>query len=131
MKQSYAIAPPPIIYEIIDDEVVILNLETGVYYNLNSSGTKIWRLIEQGAPFSEIVDSFTGDSREIEKETEAFLSELLREKIIFPAHPTQKAIPISRCPYQKPLLHCHQDMKELLLLDPIHEVDQTGWPVSK
>jgi hypothetical protein len=25
-------------------------------------------------------------------------------------------------------LHKYTDMEELLLLDPIHDVDETGWP---
>ena len=25
----------------------------------------------------------------------------------------------------------YDDMQELLLLDPIHEVDEAGWPVKK
>jgi hypothetical protein len=30
-----------------------------------------------------------------------------------------------------PVLHKHTDMQDLLLLDPIHEVDETGWPSVK
>ena len=31
-------------------------------------------------------------------------------------------------PYVPPQIERFTDMQELLLLDPIHEVDDTGWP---
>jgi hypothetical protein len=31
-------------------------------------------------------------------------------------------------PYQEPKLGKYTDMQELLLLDPVHEVDEAGWP---
>jgi hypothetical protein len=30
-----------------------------------------------------------------------------------------------------PLLRKYTDMRDLLLLDPIHDVDEQGWPVRK
>ena len=30
-----------------------------------------------------------------------------------------------------PELHMHTDMQEFLLVDPIHEVDDSGWPHKK
>jgi hypothetical protein len=31
-------------------------------------------------------------------------------------------------PYSPPKLSAYTDMQELLLLDPVHEVDDAGWP---
>ena len=31
-------------------------------------------------------------------------------------------------PYQAPVLQAFDDMQDLLLFDPIHEVEPTGWP---
>jgi len=33
-----------------------------------------------------------------------------------------------RPPFTKPELHKFTDMQDLLLFDPIHEVDESGWP---
>lgn len=33
--------------------------------------------------------------------------------------------------FETPALHKYSDMQDLLLLDPIHEVDDTGWPSPK
>ena len=37
----------------------------------------------------------------------------------------------TRQPYSPPVLNSYTDMEELLLLDPIHDVDQAGWPMPK
>lgn len=33
-------------YRVIEDEAVILNLDSGFYYSLNRSGTAIWELLD-------------------------------------------------------------------------------------
>ena len=38
---------------------------------------------------------------------------------------------IERPVFKPPLLKRYTDMQELLILDPIHEVDDTGWPAIK
>ncbi len=37
----------------------------------------------------------------------------------------------SKTPFQIPVLDVYSDMQDLLLLDPIHDVDETGWPTPK
>jgi hypothetical protein len=40
--------------------------------------------------------------------------------------------PDYKLPFQKPLLQKYTDMEALLLVDPIHEVDEEeGWPKQK
>ena len=33
--------------------------------------------------------------------------------------------------YEHPVLQKYTDMEDLLLLDPIHDVDEAGWPARK
>jgi hypothetical protein len=40
----------------IDDESVLLNAETGIYFGLDAVGTQIWRLLGKEAGTSEIFD---------------------------------------------------------------------------
>jgi hypothetical protein len=39
-----------------DNQVVILQYETGTYFTLNEVGMKIWKLLEQGKTLQEILD---------------------------------------------------------------------------
>jgi hypothetical protein len=34
-------------------------------------------------------------------------------------------------PYTKPVLNKYTDMQQLLLADPLHEVQEAGWPHTK
>lgn len=33
--------------------------------------------------------------------------------------------------YRPPVLEVFADMQDLLLLDPIHDIDEVGWPVAR
>jgi hypothetical protein len=33
--------------------------------------------------------------------------------------------------YISPVIETFSDMQEILLLDPVHDVDKAGWPISK
>lgn len=38
--------PQGILSNLLEDELVLLNLNTGVYFSLNPVGTRIWQLLE-------------------------------------------------------------------------------------
>jgi PqqD family protein of HPr-rel-A system len=44
-----------VVYAELDDEAVLLDVETGVYFGLNAIGTQIWNALQQGASPAEIV----------------------------------------------------------------------------
>ncbi len=44
-----------VVYAELDDEAVLLDVETGVYFGLNAIGTQIWNALRQGASPAEIV----------------------------------------------------------------------------
>ena len=33
--------------------------------------------------------------------------------------------------YSTPVVEIFSDMQEILLLDPVHDVDKSGWPITK
>lgn len=41
----------------IDSETIILNINSGVYYSLNSVGQTIWNLLQQPKTFAEVCDT--------------------------------------------------------------------------
>ena len=48
MTLSDRIVPKPdVIFRALGAEAVVLNLESGTYFGLNSVGTRIWLLLEQ------------------------------------------------------------------------------------
>ena len=61
----------------LDDEAVLLNLESGIYYGLDSTGTQIWRLLAEGIGEDELVDrladEFDADPEGLRRDVEEFL----------------------------------------------------------
>jgi Coenzyme PQQ synthesis protein D (PqqD) len=54
-------APPllindSVVFAEVDNEAVLLNVETGVYFGLDEIGTEIWNLLSAGASEGEVVD---------------------------------------------------------------------------
>jgi Coenzyme PQQ synthesis protein D (PqqD) len=128
---------PSVVHENFDDETVIVNLETGCYFSLRGSADTIWALAAHGQSRSQIVsricDAYTGDSAAIAEETAAFLDTLVGESLLEHADrgPMPGDVAVEGGPYVTPALQKYTDMEELLQLDPIHEVDNMGWPTAK
>jgi hypothetical protein len=127
---SYRLNSPSVIHETIDDEVVIINLDKGHYYSLDGCGARIWKGLVGGASASAIASGLEGASAEIEAGVLALAAEQESEGLIVAADSETAAPPFDGPPlaYEPVELQRYSDMEELLLLDPIHEVDQQGWP---
>ena len=139
-SQVFRINSPTIIHEIIEGEAVIINMEMGHYYSIDQTGAGIWELVDKRASTAEIVESITqcyaGNPKTIQSSVLDFVAELQRENLIVPTSKETDdqnfsgnvITPAERPPFTQPELHKYTDMQDLLLLDPIHEVDESGWP---
>jgi hypothetical protein len=132
---------PNVMHEMIDDEVVIVNLDTGTYYSFDGVGGKIWEMLGNEGNSAESVSAslqakFSGDAAQIAASTIAFLQQLQEEALVrvsdgeITDSKTAKADG-ERPPFTLPELQKYTDMEALLLADPIHEVDEGGWPNLK
>jgi PqqD family protein of HPr-rel-A system len=70
----------------VDDEVMLMNTESGFYYGLNSVGSRIWERIAQPATVQEIcatlLDEFDISPEQCQKECLHFLGMLLERGLI-------------------------------------------------
>lgn len=145
-NQRYEINVPQIIHETIDNEVLIIEFNSGNYYSLSEVGAEIWDALVNGANPKEIVTKinvrYSGQPDEIANGVYQLITELERENIITPVPTSQEQIQepqikedLTQQPdlpvFISPQLQKYTDMQELLLLDPIHEVDESGWPNTK
>ena len=142
----FRVNSPQVIYENIDGEVVLINLEKGLYYSTDQVGADLWDLLEAGCTVGEmryaIRARYAGDEAHIETVICDFLAELRKEALIVDATAPEtertgrdRSVPASatteRPSLQKPVLNKYSDMKDMLLLDPIHDVEESGWPAPR
>jgi hypothetical protein len=138
-SQRFSIFDNNIINDIFGEEVVLVNLESGVYYSLRSSATQIWKRIINQYSIEEILidllEIYQTDEKELIEEIHQFIQSLLEKKIIKAADFGNKMnVEIStvneKVAFLSPVIETFSDMQEILLLDPVHDVDKAGWPIS-
>lgn len=141
--RRFRIKSPQVIHETVDGEAVVVNLETGNYYSFVGSGQRIWEAVEREESLDEVLAgihaAYEGDRYQLEDSVQTFLAALEEEGLIVswdaPASESgaRPSIPIpTRKPFTAPILDRFTDMQELILLDPVHEIqDDAGWPYPK
>jgi hypothetical protein len=130
-------------HERVEDEVVVINLETGAYYALDNASADCWTLLAGQTSVERTADvlaeRFGVPHPVVRAEFDALAAELVREGLaawdsdgvapVEPLAPLPPAAPGGVVPEYRALrIEKYDDMEELLLLDPIHEVDDAGWP---
>ncbi|MBZ4187287.1 hypothetical protein [Niabella beijingensis] len=128
---------PRLAADVFDGEYIIANLDTGLYYSVQGLAVSLLNAL----PFEDEVrvvrffcEALPQDTAAIETELPSVFRQLLDEHIILNVEGTditaadQPDIPVR---YEIPRLNRYADMQDLLLLDPIHDVDEEGWVVQK
>ena len=134
---------PQVLHETIDGEVIVIDLATGTYYSLRGSAADVWQLLAQapGVTTPQIAEALVahyeaGDG-DVEADLSRFVGQLVDERLVNRVEAVGDAgvpVPVpernGQAPraFEPPALEKYTDMQELVLLDPVHEVDQTGWP---
>ena len=138
LSRTYRVNAPKVIYEDFEDETVLINLDNGSYYNFSESGALIWGRIVSGESIASVIEYLQerlADADDIALLVEDFVRELVEENLIVKnSNRTTKNVKQGKAEIptlarlEKPVLQKYSDMQDLLLLDPIHEVDEMGWP---
>ena len=128
---------PDVIHESFDNESVIVNLRLGIYFSLNEAGLPLWEQISQGTSEEQLCASWQekhgGTAEEAQTVARTFLYELQQEQLIAGDLPEPIAPPAGSpsATTVRPALQKFTDLQDLLALDPVHDVDERGWPHAK
>ena len=132
-------ANPPCVAENFDGEIVALNLDTGLYFSLPGFAGAIWRDLNAGHPSETIVASLTASNPTLGRDAKTFIDSLVFHgllKVTTEDTETALAEPEYRAMLERGdtdlTFTAHDDMKDLVMTDPIHDVDEEmGWPVLR
>ncbi|MEP6657137.1 MAG: PqqD family protein, partial [Betaproteobacteria bacterium] len=122
--------------EIIDGEVMVINLKTGVYYSITGAGALAWPMLIAGVTPREIgaglARQYGVDVATVGHDVDAFIGRLAGEGILRARHTAADAFePVAEPPptaYPGFGFERFDDMRALLVIDPVHEVGDFGWP---
>lgn len=139
MSPVYAVRTGEVSSEIVENEALIIELESGNYFTTNGLGCFVWQMLGAGCSVDRIcreISAATDRSVEaVGEEVRDFIADLEEQGLIVPTttlpEPDELGLDWETLDAQgPPVLEKYTDMRELLLIDPIHEVDEQGWPVK-
>lgn len=128
---------PAVAFEIIEDEAIVINFESGAYHSLRGVALRVWQQIAATTSAERLAAAmmahYEGDPDEIRRSLDSFVGELESSDLItFDPSATigsgPSGRPNGRVPFAPPVIETFGDMQDYLLMDPVHEVDATGWP---
>jgi hypothetical protein len=146
----YQINKKKMFCDIADNFAIVINSETGIYYGINSFGTSVFEHLLKGAAPADILaelHTLDGVPSDMEQRLTDFVEELKNNEIIIDGTTTKNKIITSKVESIAPIkpeiainpelaeadefildVTEYSDAQELLLADPIHDVEEElGW----
>jgi hypothetical protein len=125
-----------VIHERLDGEVIVLDMLTGKYFSLDGCAADIWTLIHSGlnrTTWDVQLRSAYGQSTSF-LGIDEFVTQLMELGLITPDDQSPCAeigeLPADRQRHKwtQPVLHSYDDLTDLILIDPVHDTSEEGWP---
>ena len=113
--------------KVMDGEAILINLSTGAYYSIPSTGGFVWSLVERGMSIHAITDAvashYVVPREQAAADVLRLADELVAEGLaavaardaMSSAAPTPSSSPLA---YQAPSIEKFTDMAEMFALDP-------------
>lgn len=127
---EYRIRVPQVVHETVDGEVVAIDFTTGSYYSLRGPAEAVWAALAAGDDGSPDTIAGTVATRYADDgdpdRVAAFLDHLVDEGLVERSGPA--AEPAGTTDPGGLVVEKYTDMEEIILLDPVHDVSEAGWP---
>lgn len=121
--------------ELFDGELVIAHYGSGLYYSLSTTGALVWQGLRHGLSVDEVADwlgqHFVAAGNVVAEEVRAVIDRLVEEALVVEVEASVNVGPLpalADAAWSTPALERFDDLQELLLLDPVHDVSDAGWP---
>ena len=135
----YRVNSPQVISETVGGETIIVNLALGHYFSLQGTAVDVWQRLERGEATETIVLDLEQRYEAADGEIDAAVKKLLddfvaAELVVADGNGTGTITPApsqavgERVAFVSPSFTTFTDMQDIILLDPVHEVDTRGWP---
>ena len=135
----YRVNSPQVISETVGGETIIVNLARGHYFSLQATAVDVWQALERGeAPETIVVEleqRYEAGDGEIDAAVNKLIEDFLAAELVVADEngAPGAAVPLAeaaaeRVPFVTPSFTAFTDMQDIILLDPVHEVDTRGWP---
>jgi hypothetical protein len=131
-----------VLHETIDGEVIVIDLKTGTYYSLRGTAADVWGLLQRspgmtaGELSAVLVSHWDCNGHDVEASVATFVAQLRDEGLVNVVESAPTGVVAtaadssdgSRGAFAAPMLDKYTDMQDLVLIDPVHDVSEAGWP---
>ena len=139
--KAYQLDSTNVATEIFDNEAVLINIPQGKYYSVRgNTGIRILEILQEPISLDNILATIQNefelaDDGSSVTEIKGFINQLENENVVILVTETIEfkiAGTDFKLPYEKTELEIFDDMQELIMLDPVHDVESfKGWPQKK
>jgi hypothetical protein len=135
----YRANTPRFVDETVDGEALIMDMVTGSYYTCQDASTIAWHGLTGGLTASDVAamlsSTYPIETADAERDVERFAAELVQEEMIVVRDGSAESVDAATIgngtspgEYQALRFEKYTDLADLILLDPVHDVSDAGWP---
>lgn len=133
---KFELNSPDVLEEDFGEDLVLLNLQSGSYYNLTERAKAFLIAVLNGVDPEKMCEELKAVDPQAGTDAGDFFERLLKHKLVRECSGTTADVPSN--PQVDAVLSAgssfgfehFDDLSDLLLADPIHDVDsEAGWPV--
>lgn len=137
MTVRYRLNAPRCADETIEGEALIIDMVSGSYFSCTGTAAFVWNELKLGASADEVagmlIDASGGERAEIIDEVGAFARALVEALLLVEdpdavAHEGRRSTVVDLGDRTELVIEEYSDLADLLLLDPVHDVSEAGWP---
>jgi len=145
MSTRYRANGPRFVDETIDGEALIMDMLKGSYYSCEWASAYAWNALAAGTSVPEtaalLAARYGVDSEHAERDLDGFVEQLVRDELLVErAEPDAEQLdgnafdPIALDALVPPgeytalTVEKFTDLADVILLDPVHDVTDAGWP---
>jgi hypothetical protein len=136
-SQVFVVASDKILAKEFDGELTLINLDTGVYFAAGGATLDIWQALTSGRALGETAQDLARRFKIAESDASGHVTRIVGMLVGYgllvasatAASSTSGGEPrIDSAVWSDPWLESYGDMQDLLLLDPVHDVQGGSWP---
>lgn len=128
----WRVKEPSVCHETIDGEVVVVDFDSGDYYSLRGSAVAVWEILAGGASVGQVCSRLGLTDPAVRRRVADFVERLGSAGLVVAtgevAPPPGGSASTGAADFPEPVMERFSDMQEMLLADPLHDVDEHGWP---
>lgn len=124
-----------LVHETLDGETIVIDLAAGSYYSMERSAADLWARLITGESIADSAAALAAqhgaDVMALTAQVADFHRQLFAHGLITEHPSVESAVGGELGTFEVPEIRVYDDLREHLLLDPIHDVERgNGWPAA-